>query len=63
MRQKLMAGYAVVGAIAIVAYFAASGNPANLLYQLVGLWGLGGIILGVRRHRSSRRLGWYLVGG
>jgi signal transduction histidine kinase len=61
-RKRLWVAFAGVGAALIGVYFVLpSARAQNVLYEVIGVLGVAGILLGVRIHRPPRRGPWYLL--
>src|SRR5919202_6667167 len=53
--------YVLLGAAATAAYFTVPGVKGNgLVYNLIGLYAAGAIVVGTVRNRPARRLPWFL---
>ena len=54
--------YCAIGAALTAAYFAIPGGPVqtHVIYQAIGLWGIAGMVVGVRTYRPAG-LAWPLV--
>jgi signal transduction histidine kinase len=63
MRPKgLWVAFAGVGAALIGVYFVLpSARAQNVLYEVIGVLGAAGILVGVRVNRPARRAPWYLL--
>src|ERR1051325_9239611 len=62
-KPRLVDVYLLVGAVAIGAYFALPADTVaqTVYYSVVGVYGIGGLVLGSQRNPTARaRLPWYL---
>ncbi|HEX2024881.1 MAG TPA: hypothetical protein VHH92_00645, partial [Actinomycetota bacterium] len=61
-RRRLWLGFGALGAALIAVYFVLLSTQAqNVLYELIGVLGVAGILVGVRINRPARRAPWYLL--